>query len=72
MTDEEQKAFQATVDEYCKAKDELLAKFGLDEIAEIDFPNYKKLPPEVQLAIMVINQHGALNQIVVKKKDEVK
>jgi len=42
---------------------ELLAKNELEYIIMVDFPIYKILPPEVELAMKIINKHGVQYQL---------
>ena len=57
MTDQEKKELQSRVDAFSKEYQDLLDKHNLQLKIEIDFPEYRKLPDEVQLSILVINKH---------------
>lgn len=39
---------------------DLRERLGLELSPQIDFPIYKQLPPEVQLALEVIKKHGGV------------
>ena len=41
----------------------LQTKYNVKLKAAIDFPTYKILPPEVQLALLIIEKHGGLMSI---------
>lgn len=48
----------------------LLAKFNFKLITELKFPQYNMLPPEVVLALKVIENHGGqLTSTFVKNED---
>jgi len=36
---------------------ELKAKYGIDPVATLEFPQYRVLPEEVQLALKIIEKH---------------
>lgn len=55
------------IDEFLSKFNELLKEFGVTPQVELTFPDYKNLPIEVQLALVVINKHN--NQFVLNFKE---
>ena len=45
------------IEEFSKEFNELLQKYNVTPQIHLDFPDYKNLPAEVQLALLVINNH---------------
>lgn len=64
---------QERVGKFVAEQGALLTKYGLKISFQIDFPQYKILPEEVQLAVKVILKHGAeygINYQEAPKKEE--
>lgn len=51
---------EATVKEFEEKLRELLNQYGLRMTTKLDFPQYRVLPTEVQLAEKVIQNHGGV------------
>lgn len=51
-------SFEVRVENCEKDLVEIEKKYGLKVSAAADFPVYKQLPVEVQLAVMVLERHG--------------
>lgn len=52
-------AYQERVKAFNDELDALMSKYHLKLQGDMDFPQYKILPPEVQLALIVLEQHKA-------------
>jgi hypothetical protein len=46
------------IDEFLQKFSDLLKEFNVTPEIELTFPDYKNLPTEVQLALVVINKHN--------------
>ena len=51
------KTLESKSEELSKEFNELKKKYGLEMVISLDFPEYKVLPAEVQLALAVISKH---------------
>lgn len=58
MIDEQKIELQSRVGLFEKEEAELLTKHQLTRDVNLDFPRYKEYPPDLQLALMVLNNHG--------------
>ena len=45
------------IEEFSKKFNELLQEYNVTPEIHLDFPEYKNLPVDVQLALIVINKH---------------
>lgn len=63
MTDDKLKAQQELVEKFGKELEELLKKYGLKMRMGIDFPTYKVLPIDLQLALQLVEKHGGQFQL---------
>lgn len=55
------------LEEFSKKFQELLKEYNVIPNISLDFPDYKNLPAEVQLALLVMNKHK--NQFVLGFKE---
>lgn len=63
MTDDKLKAQQESVEKFGKELEQLLSKYGLKMRMGIDFPTYKVLPIDLQLALQLVEKHGGQFQL---------
>jgi len=56
------------IDEFLQKFQELLKEFNVTPEIQLTFPDYKNLPIEIQLALVVINKHN--NQFVLNFKEK--
>lgn len=55
---------------YEKELEELKDKYGLNPVVTLEFPQYRKLPAEVLLALEVIKKHDHKYMLSYKEKEE--
>ena len=63
MTDDKLKVQQEQVEKFGKELEQLLSKYGLKMHMGIDFPTYKVLPIDLQLALQLVEKHGGQFQL---------
>lgn len=56
----EKPSFDETLKAFKKDYDALLFTYNLEEKPDMDFPQYRQLPLEVQLAILILKKHGGV------------
>lgn len=63
MSDDKLKLQKALVEEFGKELEVLLNKYGLKMRMGMDFPTYKVLPIDLQLALQIVEKHGGQFQL---------
>jgi hypothetical protein len=56
------------IDEFLQKFSELLKEYNVNPEVQLTFPDYKNLPTDVQLALVVINKHN--NQFTLNFKEQ--
>jgi hypothetical protein len=56
------------IDEFLQKFSELLKEYNVTPEVQLTFPDYKNLPTDVQLALVVINKHN--NQFTLNFKEQ--
>ena len=56
------------IDEFLQKFSDLLKEYNVTPEVQLTFPDYKNLPTEVQLALVVINKHN--NQFTLNFKEQ--
>jgi hypothetical protein len=64
----EKMSIEKKIELFEKELGELLEKHNLDMTIMMDFPEYRILPEEIQLAIIVLNKHRMQYKISYKEK----
>jgi hypothetical protein len=56
------------IDEFLQKFSDLLKEYNVNPEVQLTFPDYKNLPTEVQLALVIINKHN--NQFTLNFKEQ--